>query len=219
MRININLNFKVGRLIRYFIFSDLFFVAGWGFIEPILALFIVNSVAGATIATVGLAAAVYWMLKAVIQLPIATYLDNTDGEKDDFYVLIGGLVLAAITAFLFAFIDKIWQLYALQVLHAVAFALYTPAWTGMFARHLDKGRYSFEWTLDSTIVAIASGLSGAAGGFMAQWFGFQITFVAAALLTFVAAAVIFFVPDIVLPRKAGGGQPLILDHRPQNVGH
>lgn len=219
MKINIRINLQISRIIKYFIISDLFLITGWGLISPIFAIFVIEKIAGATIATVGIAAAVYWILKAFIQMPIGIYLDKTEGEKDDFYVLIGGLVLASLTAFLFIFIDKIWQLFLLQVVHALAFALYTPAWAAIFSRHLDKNRYAFDWSLDSTIVALASGVSGAIGGLVAQTFGFEIIFIGASILTLIAAVVIFVLPDIVLP-KASVPSPLPpRDHRPHIFGH
>lgn len=220
MKIRIDINFQISRVIKYFIISDLFFIAGYGLISPIFAIFVVEKIAGATIATVGVAAAVYWILKAILQLPIGVYLDKTEGEKDDFYILIGGLVLASVTAFLFVFVTKVWQLYLVQAVHALAFALYTPSWTAIFSRHLDKNRYAFDWALNSTTVAFASGVSGALGGWLAQEFGFPVIFIGAAVLSFVAAVVIFLLPDVVLP-KTTTNQPLLppRDHRPPTIGH
>lgn len=218
MKLKPPIDFKINRLVKYFILSDLFLLAGWGLVTPIFAIFIVDKIEGATVITVGLAAAEYWILKALVQLPVANYLDKTEGERDEYYILVGGLMLAAFTAILFVFINKIWQLYALQMLHAIAFAMYTPAWNGIFARHIDKNRYAFEWTLDGTVIGLANGFTGAASGFLVSQFGFNMIFWGASFFSFVAAAIIFFVPDIVFPQKTST-VPLILDHRPQHFGH
>jgi MFS family permease len=213
-------SFSVNRVIRYFIIADFFLVAGWGLINPILAIFIIDEISGATVATVGLAAAVYWILKAVFQMPIGLYLDKNEGEKDEFYTLVLGLVLASVAAFLFIFIDRIWQLFAIQVLHALAFALYTPAWSSLFTRHLDKHHYAFDWSLNSTVVAFAAGLSGALGGWVAQTFGFDTLFVGAAILAMVSAITVFSLPDIVLPKPPSNKLPLPpKDHRPHIFGN
>jgi len=209
---------QLNRLIRYFVISDLFFVGGWGLIGPIFALFIVDRIEGATIATVGIAAGIYWVLKSLAQLPMSVYLDKTEGEKDEFYFLIGGLLLASVAALLFIFVREIWQLYILQIVHAIAFAAYTPAWTGMFSLHLDKEHYSFDWTLDSTIIGLASGASAAVGAYIAEALGYNLIFIAAAIMSFVAAVIIFIVPDIVLPKQSIK-MPMILDHRPPNINH
>ena len=212
-------NLSVNKVVKYFIVSDLFFVAGWGFINPILAIFIVDEIAGATVSTVGIAAAVYWILKAVFQMPIGVYLDENKGEKDDFYTLVLGLVLASVTALSFVFIERIWQLFVVQAFHAIAFALYSPAWSSIFTRHLDKNRYAFEWSLDSTIVALAAGVSGALGGWAAQEFGFEVIFVCASVLTMVAAVIILISPDIVFPKPPLKEPPPPRDHRPHVFGN
>ena len=81
MKFSININFnlnnlKINRLIRFFVISDLFFWSGWGFINPIIAIFIVNQIEGATVLTVGIASAIYWITKALFQMPVAVYLDK-----------------------------------------------------------------------------------------------------------------------------------------------
>jgi len=149
-------------------------------------------------------------------MPIANFLDRTDGEKDDFYALVLGLFLAAATAFSFTLVNQVWQLYVVQVLHASAFALYGASWPAIFSRHLDKDRVSFDWALDSTAVGISAGVSGFLGAFIASKFGFSWAFVAGAIFSLVAALIIFFAPEVVLPAKTTT-PPVIKDHKPINI--
>src|SRR5271154_2466402 len=138
MKIRVNIDIKVGRLVKYFVISDFFLLAGWGFIDPIFAVFIVEKIAGGTLITVGIAAAIYWILKSVLQIPIAKYLDRNPGEKDDFFALVCGLLLAGVSAMAFALVHTTEELYFVQAIHALAFALYAAAWPAIFSRHLDK---------------------------------------------------------------------------------
>src|SRR5258708_17810942 len=144
MKIKVNINIKVGRLVKYFILSDFFLLAGWGFIDPVFAVFIVQRVEGGTLTTVGIAAAIYWILRAILQIPIANYLDKTSGEHDDFMALIGGLLLIGISAIAMSWVRTVWELYAIHAIHAVAFSLYFASWPTIFSRHLDKDRVSFD---------------------------------------------------------------------------
>jgi len=88
MKIKIDIELKVNNVVKYFVLSDLALMSGWGFISPLFSVFIIEKIAGATIATVGVATALYWVVRSVVQLPIADYLDKTEGERDDFYALI-----------------------------------------------------------------------------------------------------------------------------------
>lgn len=200
MRIKIDVNVKVGRLVKYFVLSDFFLLSGWGFIDPIFSVFIIQRVQGGSLTTVGIAAGIYWILKSIIQIPIANYLDRTPGEHDDFTALIGGLLLVGVSGIAMCWVTQIWQLYLIHAVHAVAFALYYAAWPSIFSRHLDKDKISLDWSLDSTASGIGAGITGMLGGALAEGVGFPAVFVTAGILAFVAAFVLISAPDLILPK-------------------
>jgi MFS family permease len=218
MKIKINIDIKVGRVVKYFVLSDLFLLAGWGFIDPIFSVFIIEKVAGATLATVGIVAGLYWILKSSLEIPIANLLDRTPGEKDDFIALVGGLFLAGFSAIAFSWVTQVWQLYVVQIVHAIGFALYVPSWSAIFSRHLDKDRVSFDWSLDSTAAGMAAGITGLLGGIAASAFGFPAVFITAGILALIAAFIIMAIPDIALPTPAKRGAPIEEEHTPANLG-
>jgi len=202
MKFKISINLKISRIVKFFILTDFLLLTGWGMISPIFSVFIIQKVAGATLVTIGIGAAIYWIVKSIIQFPIARFLDKTDGERDDFYVLVAGLILAGITAFLFSLVAKPWQLYLVQLFQALAFGLYVPSWYSMFSRHLDKGSYAFEWSLDSAGVGIASGFAGIIGGVIANALGFQAVFILAGIFSLIAALVIVAAPNLIFPARS-----------------
>lgn len=210
------INFKMGRIVRYFILADLALLAGWGLIEPVFAVFILDRVQGATVITLGISAAIYWLVKSVIQIPIALFLDKTPSERDDYIFLVVGLILAGITSLSFILVDRIWQLYLVQFMHAVAFAFYVPSWSGIFARHLDQGHQAFDFTLDSAIVGLSSGVASFLSGLLVVWFGYNTIFVLGALFSFVSSLVVFSVPQVVFPHRRHRG-PIWRDHSPKTI--
>ena len=216
MKIKIAVNLKTNKLIRSLIITDLSLFAGWGLIAPVFSIFVVEQVEGATLVTVGIGAAIYWILKSFLQIPIANFLDRHEGEKDDFRVLVAGLFLAAAAAFLFALVTKVWQLYLIQALQSIAFGLYIPSWSAIFSRHVDKDHVSFDWSLDSTAVGLSAGTMGFLGGVIANWLGFEGVFVLGGLLSLLSAFVVLFVPELILPRKTST-EPLLKDHTPTSL--
>lgn len=201
MKLEIDVRIKVSRFIKFFVLSDFILMSGWGLVNPIFSIFIINNIAGATLLTVGITSSIYWLVKSLIQIPIANFLDKTDGDRDDFYVLLTALILAGISAFSFPFIYKVWHLYLLQVVHAIAFGLYVPSWSSLFSHHLDSKHHALDWALSSTSMGIAVGLTGVIGGAIANSVGFAPVFIAAAILSFGAAVVISMAPDLVFPNK------------------
>ncbi|TSA46306.1 MFS transporter, partial [bacterium] len=222
MRFSVNINFnlkdlKVNRLIRYFVMADLFFWSGWGLINPIFAIFVIDKIAGATVVTVGIASAVYWFTKALIQMPVALYLDRHEGERDDFHALVSGLILAGFAAISFVLVTNVAGLYFVVFLQALAFGLYTPAWSAIFSRHLDKKNYAFDWSLDNTGIGLVLGITAFAGAALAEVFGFDAIFVATSVLSFVSAITLIFVPDLILPEVKNEPSNM-RDHSPANIG-
>ncbi len=205
MKIKININIKVGRVVKYLVISDLFLLLGWGIIDPVFPIFIVQQIRGATLITVGVSAAVYWIVKSIFQIPVANYLDRTPGEKDDFIALVGGLLLAGFSALAFAVVSTTWELYLVQTIHAVGFALYVPSWSSIFSRHLDHDRVSFDWSLDSTVAGLAAGVSGLIAGVVASVLGFVAVFISGGVFSLLAAFVLMAAPDLVLPKPADTG--------------
>ncbi len=205
------------------IVSDLLFLGSWSMIQPIFAIFIIQKVEGASVVIVGMAAALYWLVKSLLQMPVANYLDKKEGEKDDFYILVTALALAALASFSFAMVKNLWHLFFTQFLYAVAMGLYIPSWTAIFSRHLDEKKVSFDWSLDSTVVGVTSFFAAIFSGVLANWLGFSFVFFTVGALSLLSALFIFFTPNLIVPPKivAGakeGSSSEMRDHTPAGLG-
>ena len=168
---------RFNAVIKRFILADLVWLSGWGLLAPIFAVFVLQQIPGATVVTIGIAAAIYWILKSLIQIPIAIAIDRTASERDDYLVLVVSLMLAGLTSFSYILVHTVWQLYLVEMLHAVSYALYIPSWSGIFTRHLDPKHSALEFAFDSGVVGIAMGIAGLLGSIVMQAFGFQIIFI------------------------------------------
>lgn len=217
--IGIRKMFHVNRVVKFFVLSDFMFLGGWGLVAPIFAIFVVQDVAGATILTVGALAAVYWFVNALVQLPVALYLDKKEGERDDFHALIFSLLLSGFASLSFLVADTVPLLFLVIFLKAVAFGFYTPSWSAIFSRHLDRKRRAFDWSLDSTSVSVASGAAGLLGGVLANFFGFQSVFLFAGALSFGSVMLLLSVPHLVLPGPISPKKGTFRDHTPRTIAH
>lgn len=206
---------SINRVVRSFIFTDLTFLGGWGLIDPIMAIFVINHIPGASLITLGIMAAIYWITKSVIQIPIAIFLDKTDGEKDDFYALVIGLLVASLATFSFMAATTVAHLYIIQLIKAVAFSLYVPAWSAIVSRHLDKDQVAFEWALDSTAVGVSLGVAGLLGSWLAKY-NFNFVFLAAGFFGLLSAMMLLWAPNLILPKETKP-EELLQDHRPANI--
>src|SRR3989344_1177948 len=147
MRIRINIT--VNKAIQVMLFYLFFVVLSTALFGPIFAVFITDSITGATLRAVGFAIALYGIAKSVLQIPTARFLDRHKGERDDFYALMVGASVAVVYPLGLVFMSEIWHLYALEVLAGLGDASLMAAYYSLFARHVDKGSEGFEWSLFS----------------------------------------------------------------------
>jgi predicted MFS family arabinose efflux permease len=154
-------------------------------------------------------AAVYWIIKGLLQIPIALFLDKTDGEKDDFYAIIFGLMVSAVASFSLMMVTQMWQVYIVETVRAVGFAMYVPAWTAIFSRHLDKDHTAFDWAVQNSTISFGVGIAGLAGGIVASYAGFKFVFLMVGLLSLTSAGLLLFIPNLILPRKTSSEAKII----------
>ncbi len=193
----------ISRVIRVLISSDFVLNAGWGFIGPVFAIFLVQDIAAGNMAEgakiAGFSSLIYWMVKSSLQVPIGKYLDKNHGEKDDFWAMVVGTFLTGITPFGFLISSQAWHIYGFQIIHAIGMAMVIPAWFAIFTRHIDRGREAFEWGLRSTSLGFAAGIAGAVGGILASIFGFQIVFILVGSFTMISTILLLLIHKEMAP--------------------
>ncbi len=172
------------RVVRTMVVVDFFTNTAFGSFAPIFAVFVTNQIGGGSVEVAGFATATYWIVKSVFQLPIAKVLDRRNGEVLAFWAMFWGYFLEAFVPLLYFFVRTPFELYGVQALYGFFMAWAVPSWYGIFTRHVDKWRISFEWSLESVIaVGLATASAAALGGYLADRFGFGILFIAASVIS------------------------------------
>ncbi len=191
---------SINKVVKIMIFSDLFLNSGWGLIGPILAIFVVNNIQGGNARVVGIAVGIYFLVKSILQVPVAHYLDLNHGEKDDYAALLIGTFLTVITPIIFIFATISWHIYIAQIIHALGMAMAVPSWYAIFGRHIPKNRAALCWGLDSSAMGLGAGIAGIIGGVVANKFGFFPLFSGVAILNIIAVLLLLFIMKDILPK-------------------
>ena len=202
----------MNKIIKVLILSDFILTSAFGFILPIFALFITDKIQGGTLETVGFATAFYWVAAVLTRLPIARYVDRSKSEKDDFWFMIFGSLLICAVPFFYLLSTKIWHIYLVEALYGLGYSLRLPGWFGMFTRHIDKGHEGYEWSFDSLISGIGSGITAALGGIIAAKLGFEVLFIFIGAISIIGSAVLIFLYYIVEPDHGTEPEGLSIDH-------
>lgn len=178
---------SINKIVRGLIGIDLIFISAFGLIAPVFAIFITEQIKGGDIKVVGFAAGIYWILRAILQVPIGKLLDKLKGEKDDFYALVLGYIVVTIVPFGYILSSLPWHIYLLQIIYSIGMAMAYPAWCGIFTRHIDKGKEAFEWGSYGTIADLGAGAGGIIGGLIVSKLGFNSLFLVIGILSLISS--------------------------------
>lgn len=194
----------VNKVMRAYIYWDLVINSAWGLLAPVFAIFLLEKIAIGNVAEgariVGFATFFYWITKSILQIPIGRYLDKNHGEIDDFWFYVIGVLITAFVPFGFLFSSAAWHIYVLQIIHATGMSMVIPSSYAIFIRHTDKGKEAYESGLDSTLLGLGAGVTGAIGGVLAGYIGFQLIFVLTGIFSFISVFFIFWAKKDMLPK-------------------
>ncbi len=179
MRIRIRIKtpeIKINKIVRTLIFSDVALTSGFGFITPIFAIFITDHIQGGSVQVAGFASAIYWIVMSSTVVFFGRYLDRNHGEKDDFWFIVTGNLLAALATSGYIFSNLPWHIYVFQTLYAIGISMNIAAYAAIFTRHIDKGAEAFDWSIRAAVVGVGAGITGALGGIIVSQWGFTALF-------------------------------------------
>lgn len=190
----------VNQVILIDIFAEFILTVGAALIGPLVAIFITKDI-GAPITVVGFSIAIYWIIKSILQLPVALYLDKNHGEIDDYYSVLIGLAIGTAAVYLYYFVQAAWHIYALQFLIGTGDALVVPALQAIFVRHLDKDQEAFELALRSSFsYGAGSALGGALSGILALTIGIRSIYLIYGTFLFIGLLILLFLRPYIRPR-------------------
>ncbi len=196
----------INRVAKAYIFWDLTVNSAWGLLSPVFAIFIVQNITvggiGDAARVAGFATLCYWITKAVLQMPIAAYLDKNHGEKDDFWFFVMGTTIVGLVPLGYLFAHQPWHVYVLQIVQAAGWSMIIPSAAAIFIRHIDEGRESFTTGLDNTLSGAGIGITGAIGGLIVSYVGFKLIFIMVSIFTLLAIPIIFSIKKNMRPKMS-----------------
>lgn len=183
----------LNKFIRILIFSDLALLSGIGFTAPVFAIFLTDNIKGGGVEVAGFAAAIYWIVKSIVIIPIGSYLDRKPSEKTDLWFIVAGNILVALAIFGYIFSSLPWHIYFFEGVFGLGVAMNVPGYTAIFTRHISRGKEATSWSAKTAIDGIGSGIAGALSGVIAASFGFDALFIGVGVLTLVSAFLPLFI--------------------------
>lgn len=172
-RLDFYQNSKRGKILRAMTINDISYWASDAFVMIIFALFVVNFIEGGTASHVGFAVFGYFVVRALVSIPVGQFFDSHKGYLDELY----GLALTSFTAgtlyMLLSQSTQLWQLYVAMVLLGFISAVNLTSWRVLFYNNIEKKEYGQTVGIYQTATAISYAFAGALGGVIGEFFGFD----------------------------------------------
>ncbi|MEW5805267.1 MAG: MFS transporter [Patescibacteria group bacterium] len=186
---------RLSFITKILVISDFLIYSGFGLVDPFFAVFASEDIQGGSLSVAGLSSSIYFIVYSLLMIPMARFIDQKKGERDDFLVLIFGSFFICLVPLLYLFARYPWHIYLIQALSGIGFSLAYISWEAIFTRHIDKENVAFSWSIYETLTGLGGALAVGAGGVIIEFFGFRPLFLIAALIVFFGSSSLLFVAD------------------------
>ncbi len=160
--------------------ADVIFTFGAGLYGPIYAIFVERI--GGDILDAGIAWAIFLMVMATLEIPFGKLIDRY-GKR---IFLAIAYLLASLVIFGYMFISNTIELFFLQILLGIAFAMGDPAWDAWFSDIIPKKESGFDWAVYHALSGYGQGLAALIGGALAKFIGFQFLFFVGGIIAIIS---------------------------------
>jgi len=158
-----------------------------GLLGPIYAIFVEEI--GGGILDAGASYAIFSIAAGLLIFFVSRWEDHVKHQEK---LVVLGYAFGVLGFLGYLMVRSPLDLFAVQVVFGVGAAVGTPAYDGLYSRHLDKGKFVSEWGLWESMAYIITGISAAIGSLAASLYGFKFLFTTMLLLSLVGLLVSFF---------------------------
>ena len=183
----------MNKILRTLILSDLFILSSFGLINPILAIFLLKEISGATVSSIGIAVTVQLFVRALLQIVIGKWADCEKGNCRELYALFIGSIIISLIPLGLAISTTMTHIYIGQIIFGIGGALTYPSWRVIFTRYMDSNRAGYEWGVYDTIVSLGVACAAALGGFIAERYSFRYLFVIVSIMSFLGTSFLVYI--------------------------
>lgn len=155
---------KLNRVVVLLTLTDMF---TWGpliIISALAGIYLGRKLNTDVVDIVGIGTAIYFLTRAIFQLPLGYITDKIERDTDEIIILSLGVILMGLPFFFYPNITQPYHFYILQFIFGLGVSLNVTNWRKLFATNLDQGKegkqYAFYETLMSLSTAILSTLVG-----------------------------------------------------------
>lgn len=181
------------KVLRNLVISDLFILSSYALISPIFAVFVLKSIPGSTISSIGIAVTIDLFTRSVFQIMFAKWADEERGNKREMCGLLVGSILISLVPLGWLFSTSIAHIYIVQFFSGLSKALSFPSWRVLFSRYVRDRSAGYEWGLYDTVTSLGMAAAAAIGAYFAEEYSFTALLIIVTVFSFVGTGFIFHI--------------------------
>ena len=162
---------KFNKVVIYLSLSDVFTWGSYALISTLTGLYLANKLGENTVQFVGIGTSIYFLTRALFQIPIGTLTDKHKHDKDEILLLFCGILLMGFPFLLYPHIQNQYHYYVLQFIFGLGVSLNVTTWRKLFALNVDKGKEGRQYSIYEIIMSASTAVICVIGGYIANMGG------------------------------------------------
>ncbi len=159
---------KLNRVVIYLTISDVFTWGTFMILSALTGLYLAQKLGQNAIQFVGIGTAIYFLTRAIFQIPLGRITDKYKNDKDEILILFVGILLMGVPFIFYPYISLPIHYYLLQFVFGIGVAFNVTNWRKLFALNVDGGREGRQYALYETIVSACTAVLSIVGGIIAN---------------------------------------------------
>ena len=148
--------------------SDTFTWGTFIIIANLAGIYLSTKLGEDTVSFVGIGTGIYFLTRAILQMPIGALTDKLKDDADEIILLCIGTILMGLPFIFYPLITSAYQYYVLQFIFGLGVSLNLPNWRKLFALNLDQGKEGFQYGFYETVISISTAIFSAVVGYIAN---------------------------------------------------
>ncbi|MBP6976625.1 MFS transporter [Candidatus Dojkabacteria bacterium] len=159
---------RLNKVVIYLTLSDVFTWGTFMILSALTGLYLAQKLGQNAIQFVGIGTAIYFLTRAIFQIPLGRITDKYKNDKDEILILFVGILLMGVPFIFYPYISLPIHFYLLQFVFGIGVAFNVTNWRKLFALNVDDGREGRQYALYETIVSACTAVLSIVGGIIAN---------------------------------------------------
>lgn len=159
---------NISKVIWFLTASDIMVWGTASIAAPLVAVYLTTKFGDATVQYIGVATAIYFLVRGLSQIPLGIITDRIKSDIDEITLLVVGSVIMGTPYLFLPLVSEPWHYFLIQAFIGLGASLNLNNWRKLFAKNLNKNKEGQTYGFYETIMSLSTALFGFVGGYISN---------------------------------------------------